>query len=224
MRQKAWTTILEIMGLALLAFTATRTIDLFGRIFEGESLIVAVFALAALDIGLVAWTQYYIHGAKSDAQRAIALIMVVVDMAGVAIVFISDMMIRGGKSGLVAAIDQGTGMAIIVALGIVIMANIMAFIMVKVADPDAQIAHMQNKARYAIDRATMEQIASKSEQLASELAPKRASQWTQNTRDNVMAETDRNWGSGQQPQPAQVRSMAAQGEAAPKAANSKRQR
>lgn len=74
-----------ILSVALLGFTASRTIDLLALFLPVGQAFWAWLGLAAFDIGLLGWTLFFAHGARGSYQRAIALMMVVLCLLAVAV-------------------------------------------------------------------------------------------------------------------------------------------
>src|ERR1700730_13948773 len=90
MKQKMATALLTIMGISLLGYTASRTLNFIRMTLPADQHDTAYLALVAFDGGLVLWTAFYLHGAKGPWQRGIAALMIVVSLVGVLIGFGAD--------------------------------------------------------------------------------------------------------------------------------------
>src|SRR5512136_614188 len=83
---------------SLLLFTGFRSVHLVSSTLPADAQILGFAALAALDLGLLAWLFYATRGARGP-QRTIAVLMICVDLAGVAAAVIGDtFLIAGGES------------------------------------------------------------------------------------------------------------------------------
>lgn len=182
-----------MLKIALLLFTASRTIDLFVWVLGPENMIVGIFGLAALDIGLIGWSEFYKHGATGSGQRSVAMLMTVVDLVGVVVAFIADMLMSAGRRGLTYEMDANTSQAVIVAIGVIIAANIGSMIVNSMLDPENQRKQREEEARAKIHEAMLEQIDSNAESLAAELAPQQARHWMDTERVAQLAESQRRW-------------------------------
>lgn len=153
-----------LIAIGLLLFTGFRSIHLVQTTLPGDSQVLAFAALAALDLGVLAWT-FYANGGARGAQRTIALLMVVVDFAGVAAATLADtLLITGNNAELV-----GTVAAWIVP--IVICANVGAVIAVHVMDPTQVVRDAEREAEEELQRQLAEQIRANAGQLAGSVTP-----------------------------------------------------
>ena len=77
------------LGLALLIYTAARSLDFIGLTLPPDKQILAIFGLAALDGGLVFWLISFMYSSHGK-QRPIGLVMVIVDFVGIVCLFTLD--------------------------------------------------------------------------------------------------------------------------------------
>lgn len=165
------------IGLALLIFTALRTLDLIQLTLPLESQNLGYLALVAFDGGLVGWTVYHIWAARGGWQRGISLGMIGVSIIGVLIAFGTDTQYQAAARGTVAAIDPELVSVAIWGMVGIIGLNIAAVVVTHLKDPDVQRMQAEEEARDKITDAALKQIASNAETLAAELAPRLGSQW-----------------------------------------------
>lgn len=165
------------IGLALLIFTALRTLDLIQLTLPLESQNLGYLALVAFDGGLVGWTVYHIWAARGGWQRGISLGMIGVSLIGVLIAFGTDTQYQAAARGTVATIDPELVSVAIWGMVGIIGLNIAAVVVMHLKDPDVQRMQAEEEARDKITDAALKQIASNAETLAAELAPRLGSQW-----------------------------------------------
>jgi len=172
----------------LLVYSATRSLDFIYLTLPSDKRILAWFALAALDGGLIVWVLTYLYGAKGW-QRTISLIMVVVDLIGVIVMFTLDALYNTGASGLIVAMDAQAIKNAVVGLSGVIGLNITATVANHLMSPEVLRAQAEEEADDKIETATLKQIAENAGLLASELAPVVASEWVAKKRSAVLSKS-----------------------------------
>jgi len=165
------------LGLALLMYSATRSLDLINYTLPPAQHLTGYAALAALDAGVLAWLFAYQQAARGQLQRAIAIGLVIVDLVGVVTAFATDTLLRAGERGLVATLDPNTVQLVIIVVAGVIAANISAVVTWHLADPESRRLAAQREAQDAIDERATAAIAQAAPGLANELAAGRAAAW-----------------------------------------------
>lgn len=186
MRKSIATILMTFLGLALLGYTATRTLDLVELTLPPESRIVGYLALAALDGGLIIWLLVFMYGARGAWQRAISLMMIIVSLVGIAIAVIADTFINAGARGALAKADSGTIAAAIWLISIIIVLNVAAAVAMHITDPDHLKAQAEEEARNKIEAMAIKQIAANADNLAAELAPSIGEAWVQSMRSQYL--------------------------------------
>lgn len=177
MKQKIALVLVTLMGLALLGYTALRTLDLIQLTLPSDQQAIGYLALVAFDGGLVGWTLFYLHGAKGAWQRGISALMIVVSLAGVLIAFGADTLYQANARGTLATLDPELVATAIWGMVLIIGANVGAVTAVHLTDPNARKAQAEEEARDRITEAALLQIASNAESLAAELAPQLGAAW-----------------------------------------------
>jgi hypothetical protein len=177
MKQKIALVLVTLMGLALLGYTALRTLDLIQLTLPADQQAIGYLALVAFDGGLVGWTLFYLHGAKGAWQRGISAMMIVVSLAGVLIAFGADTLYQANARGTLASLDPALVATAIWGMVLIIGANVGAVTAVHLTDPNARKAQAEEEARDRITEAALLQIASNAESLAAELAPQLGAAW-----------------------------------------------
>jgi len=182
MKPKIATLLITLMGLALLGFTALRTLDLIQLTLPADQQTYGYLALVAFDGGLLGWTLFFLFGARGPWQRAIAACMIVVSLAGVLIAFGADTLYQANARGTLTRLDPAVVATAIWAMVVIIGLNIAAVTGLHLASPDARRARAEEEAQDKIDEAALAQIAENADSLAAEIAPARGQAWVASMR------------------------------------------
>lgn len=161
---------------------------------------VGLFGLAALDGGLIGWSQYYMHSARGSMQNAIAMLMTIVDLVGVVVAFLGDMIMQAASRGVVAEMDQNTAMAVIIALASIIGINIAAGIFVAVSDPHLAQKRKEQEQLDRIQEKVLENMTSEADAIAAQLVPSIVAAWSQRTQEQLIANAERQWSVSRKPE------------------------
>ena len=181
-----------ILGLLLLVYSATRSLDFIALTLPPGRQGLAYFGLAALDGGLIAWLLSYLYGSKGGWQRATSFLMILIDLLGAVAMFTLDTLYNTGKSGMTAAMTPDELQTAVLGLSAVIALNIAATVAHALTDPDRLREQAEENAFSQVEDATLKQISKNADLLAAELAPTLAADWIANTRARYTA----NLGSG----------------------------
>lgn len=190
MLRKLGTLLITILGVALLVYSATRSVDFISKTLPPDRQILAWFGLAALDGGLVCWLLAYRYGARGW-QRPISLGMIIVDLVGCIAFFTLDTILNTGAAGLTAQLTPDQIMTAVLVLSLVIALNIAATVACHILEPDALRASAEEEAIDKLDDEELTQIKQRAPRLAAEVAPIRANAWIENTRARYLGKTER---------------------------------
>jgi len=195
MIKKIGVLLVTILGGALLVYSATRSLDFIELTLPADRKILAYFGLAALDGGIVAWLLSYLNGSRGAWQRAISILMVIVDTFGAIAMFTMDTLYQTGKSGMTEAMTPEAMTNAVLALSGIIALNIVATIAHHITDPDKMREQAEEEAFAKTEEATLKQISKNADRLAAQLAPIMADDWMQQTQARYMSYV----GTGQRP-------------------------
>jgi 4-amino-4-deoxy-L-arabinose transferase-like glycosyltransferase len=170
---------------ALMIYSGARTFDLLSQTLPKGQEVLAFLALLAFDGGLIAWLCVFMFGAQGGAQRAIAMLMIVVSLLGIVIGFGGDTLMVASRNGLIE--DVNIGMTALILTTIIIAANIAAVTFYHVLSPENQRRMAEESARSEIEEAALGSIKSQAQQLAQELAPTVAAAWVQDMRAHYLS-------------------------------------
>ena len=184
--------LVTVLGLALLIYSATRSVDFISLTLPADKQILAWFGLAALDGGIIVWLLAFMYGSHGGAQRGISIIMVLVDFIGAVAMFTADTVFNTGKMGLTVAFDQSSMLTFVIMLSGIIAMNIGAGLAHHITDPDHMRRMADEEAHGKIEDMARDRVSKQSEQLASELAPVIADAWMATTRQRYMNAINQN--------------------------------
>lgn len=187
MFKKIGALLVTVLGLALLVYSATRSLDFISMTLPPDRQILAYFGLAALDGGLLAWLLAFLYGSRGGWQRGISLLMVVVDLLGAVAMFTLDTLYNTGKAGMTAAMTADEIQTAVLALSAIIALNIAATVAHHLTEPDRLRAMAEEEAFARVEEETLRQISANANRLAAELAPQLAADWMQQTTARYMA-------------------------------------
>lgn len=186
MNKKIAGMLVTLLGLALLVYSGYRSLDFVMMTLPSNQAVLAVFALAALDGGLILWLIHFMKSASGAWQRGIALLMVLVDFLGAVLLFTSDTLVRSSEAGLTQRLAPETVYGVVLALSAVIALNIGAVVATHLTDPENRKAMASEDALDRIEEQAIKQISQSAPQLAAELAPQLAADWMARTRARYM--------------------------------------
>lgn len=179
--------LVTILGGALLVYSASRSLDFIQLTLPPDRQILAYFGLAALDGGLVAWVLSYLNGSRGAWQRAISILMVVVDTLGAIAMFTLDTLYNAGKNGMTQSMTPEAITNAILALSGIIALNIIATVAHHITDPDKLREQAEEEAFAKVEEATLKQISKNADTLAANLAPIMAADWQAQTQAKYMS-------------------------------------
>ncbi len=171
---------------ALMIYSGARTFDLLSQTLPKGQEVLAFLALLAFDDGLIAWLAVFMFGAHGGAQRAIAMLMILVSLVGIVIGFGGDTLLTASKNGMIA--DVNIGMTALILTTIIIAANIAAVTFYHIVSPENQRRMAEETARSEIEESALGSIKSQAQQLAKELAPTIASAWVADMRAHYLSQ------------------------------------
>lgn len=161
--------LLWIITIALLIFTAARSVHLIQSTMPDDSKVLAYAALAGLDGGVLAWLFWTTRAARGGVQHTIGSLMIIVDLAGIAAAVLGDTMLvaNAGNKELVATVAVWL-------VPVVIVSNIGATIVAHLMDPAQALRDAERAVRDEIDRQTAETLVKNAGTVASQVAAARA--------------------------------------------------
>ncbi|MDR3572881.1 MAG: hypothetical protein P4L50_03385 [Anaerolineaceae bacterium] len=173
------------LSLALLVYSATRSYDFIAATLPADKQILAFFGLAALDFGLLAWLANFLYGAEGGWQRAISMIMIVVDFLGCVTMFTLDTLYNTGRAGMTTQLDPASIQMAVLGLSLVIAINIGATVCHLLADPEIQRNMAQEEVKGQILDLSISRLKAAANAIANKLAPVLAQDMINQVHDEV---------------------------------------
>lgn len=163
-----------VILLAVMAITAPALISLGGKIFP-DSRLRQMALVGVSEIGLILW-HIANNNARGDKQESISRVMVWVSMIGVSALAGLDILIESAESGKLPVVFDTNmiGTMLMVALIGLIAAHLIGAVSYMHNDPDKYLERAKQRAAYAIEAESAEQIARNSKLIATELAQVRS--------------------------------------------------
>jgi hypothetical protein len=130
-----------------------------------DSQMLAYAALAGLDGGVLAWLFWTTRSAQGGVQRTIGTLMIIVDLAGIALAVLGDTMLVAdeGSAALV-------GMVAVWVVPLVIVANIVATVVAHIFDPSQSIRDAERAVQDELQRQKAEYMRANAASIAAEVA------------------------------------------------------
>jgi len=140
----------------------------------------ALLGLAAFDGGLIGWLFFASHGAKGTGQRALAYVMIGVDLIGVIILTIVDMTMVSQQNGLIQVQGDSAMFGMIGAVAVII-ANVVAGVIAHIVEPEHLRKFQMENIRDQIRTLEMKHMKQASIEIMPEIAKAAARQYVVST-------------------------------------------
>ena len=193
MKKNIATLLISALGLALMIYTAMRGLDFITATLPADKQILAYFALAATEGGVLFFLAYYLSGAEGGWQRAISIIMLVIDFLGSIGLFTADTLLRAGENGIVKTLAPDEMLTVIYAMSGLIALNVAASIGLHLTDPEAQKRSIAADVKDKVQAEAMRQLTEQSASIAAELSPSVAQSMADEIRAQYGVVPEPNW-------------------------------
>jgi hypothetical protein len=155
-----------IMGVIVVAFTASLTISFASRIMP-DSPMMPYMVFAVLDGGALVWMMVYVALAHGKSQSTMSLIMFAVDLLGVGLMVVSELML-GGQT--FAEIPENLGTIAVWGISIVTFLNVVGTYIFHMSDPDLLQKQTIREAEDSIIEGATEYVKAEMENRKSRLS------------------------------------------------------
>jgi hypothetical protein len=163
--------------ISMLIFTATRTMHFLMLTIPVDQQYTAYLALAAFDIGVLAWLYYATNAAEGTGQRVVAYGMIFVCSGGVLATTFADMQMGAAANGLTPAVDPNMATTALWAVMIVIALNFFGGVMTHLLDPKHMKHLSVEGAKDRILTASLTAIDERAGEVAPRIAAAMAEHW-----------------------------------------------
>jgi hypothetical protein len=166
-----------VVAAGLMAYAAMRTLHFIQATLPADQQAVGYLALLATSVGAIAWLLVFLHYAEGIAQKAIALILVLVDTAGEFAIFAFDTLLVTGEAGMIEAMTPSEVQTVVVGMSALIAINIFATIVYHLVDVGNMREMRESFVKDKLEGEAMKLIEKRGEEIAREMAPKLAEEW-----------------------------------------------
>lgn len=164
-----------VIGVLLLGYTAYRSYDILASTLPSDALVFGVMGIAGLDGGLLAWSLFYMHGARGGAQKGIALTMICVSLVGILFTVVGDSLMRSK----VAELPEYVSLAVLWGVPVIIWTNVCAIVATHILDPERKIEDARRMVEHTIAQKRAQLMYDSADTIASEIAPSEHRQFIQ---------------------------------------------
>ena len=160
------------MTIALIIFSVTCNYDILSETLPAGREIVGFFGLFALDFGLLCWLFWTTRASAPGIQRIIGVLMVIVDLVGVAAGIIGDMMLNFDPT-----TRESIGLVAVQVIEFVIIANIAGAIAAEITSPEQAMRDAKRAVTHELDRKKAEHLINNASEIAADVAITEAKHW-----------------------------------------------
>lgn len=174
------TIILGGLILALLIFTATRTVHFLQLSFPPDFSYIAYLALAAFDGGIIGWSIFATVASEGAMQRALAYLMIFVCLIGVILTTVADTLLTANEKGLTKAPTDIATVGIWGSLAVIIL-NVVAGVVAHLSAPHHIRKFQLESIHDEIHQMTIQHIRDSALEIAPHIAREKADHWVRQT-------------------------------------------
>jgi hypothetical protein len=177
--------VLGSLMIALMIYTATRTIDFIQMTFPKSMSYVAYLALAAFDGGILGWTIFATFSAEGALQRGLAYLMIFVDTLGVILTTVADTTTVSAQNGLTKLDPNMATVGMWGSIAIIVL-NVVAIIVTHLVSPEHMRKFELENVHDSIHQLTMQHIRTRAIEIAPQIAAEHAEHWVRTTIQDVV--------------------------------------
>ena len=165
------------LAVMLIGWSASRGLDFIQSTLPEGQKANGYFGLAGTEIGMLVWLLVFMYAARSIGQYVTAGIMTLVDLAGAIALFTFDSLLRAGESGMIATLAPEEVRTIILALNMLIGANVIATVLYHLADNETQKRISEAVLQGLLELKVMASIEKQGRAIIDAQAPELANQY-----------------------------------------------
>lgn len=174
------TIVLGGLILALLIFTASRTVHFLQMTFPPDFSYIAYLALAAFDGGMIGWAIFATSSAEGAIQRGLAYTMIGICLIGVVLTTVADTIISSGANGLTKIPPYMTTVGVWGSLAVIVL-NVVAGVVTHLVSPSHMRKFELESIHDQIHQVTMQHIKESATRIAPQIAREQADYWVRQT-------------------------------------------
>lgn len=177
--------VLGALMIALMIYTATRTIHFIQMTFPPSMSYVAYLALAAFDGGIIGWTIFATWSAEGALQRGLSYLMIFVDTLGVILTTVADTTTVSAQNGITKLDPNMATVGMWGSIAIIVL-NVVAIIVTHLVSPEHMRKFELENVHDSIHQLTMQHIRSRAIEIAPQIAAEHAEHWVRTTIQDVV--------------------------------------
>lgn len=177
---------LGALAIGLSIFTGSRTLDLLAWALPTGQQIYQWLGLCAFEGGMLFWSFYFVAGAKGTPQRSISAIMAGFSIIAVSVCTVADLSLDAGQKGEIAKLSPDAAQSIIIFVGVVIVANVAAYLCCHLFSVDNLRRMKEQEAEDKIYEAGLKAISGLAPSIAADAAPYLAEEWANRTWQRIV--------------------------------------
>lgn len=178
------TIVIALLIMALMIYTATRTVHFLQGTFPPDMGYVAYLALAGFDGGIIGWTFFVSTAAEGPMQRGLSYIMIFVCLLGVVVTTVADTVIVSAQNGKGLVPDYMAAIGVWGSIVIIVL-NVVAGVCVHLLSPSHQRRHAIENLHDNIWGTTIQAYKDEIASVTPMLAKESARAWTLETMHEV---------------------------------------
>lgn len=156
-----------VLAIVLLAWTASLSYSFVAQALPAMPWFVPLLALIVFDGGMVAWMAVFLWHAQGAGQRAIAIVATVLDLIGVALLVLAEILLGGQQ---LATAPAHLGEYAIWGIAGWTVANVIAVVAFHLMAPEARVQMALQAEKDAVFDAALEMLTQRRVQHGAQLA------------------------------------------------------
>ncbi len=165
------------LAVMLIGYSASRGLDFIQSTLPESQKATGYLALAGTEVGMIVWLLVFMYAARSIGQYVVAGIMTLVDLAGAIALFSFDTLLRAGENNLIASLTADEVRTVIIALNLLIAANVIATVGYHLADSETQKRISETVMQGLLEMKVMRAIEKQGQAIVDAQAPQIAEQY-----------------------------------------------
>ena len=166
-----------VLLLGLFAYAASRSLDFIQSTLPPNQKVIGFLGLFATEGGSIIWLVVFLKEASGLPQKAISVLIAIVDMLGSIGLFTFDTLYRSGENGAIAALTPDDIRNVILGLSGLIGLNLISAFAFHVMNPENMRKMREDSAHDAVQTSLLKQIEDEAEHMAQQMTPLLFAQW-----------------------------------------------
>lgn len=158
--------IFYLLAATLLLWTSSMTLAFVSAALPNLP-IARYFALAIFDVGSIAWLAIFIYSAEGIPQRATAFILAIVDLLGVGLMVMAELL-TGGQT--ITQVSTDLGSIALYGIGIWTIANLVGVFAYHMTDPETMHRIAQRSSQDKITARSLKLLDARMDEIADEVS------------------------------------------------------